>query len=167
MRKIIRTKVDLPGYVAGTIIEKRSGLYYVKNEIFTIPVPETIIKNNLFYEELSDKFCLNYGDKITIKKQFLYKYNLPQNEFSILTFVEYMSNNFYFLKANFNGKKIQVDIRHIKLAETYYFIDSKGKIQIATIGKDVSADNYRKNISNYFDSKDEAYQHQIKVVKCD
>jgi len=154
--KKIRTKVELPGYKSGTVLVKRNEMWYSDNRIFSIPVPETISKNDPFYEELTEEYCLVAGDKINIKKQFLSKYKLPIGEFTPIIFMEYLKNNDFFLKANLNGKVIQVDVRHIKIANVYYFVDSKGKTQITTFGKEPDADTYRRKVGNFFISKEDA-----------
>jgi hypothetical protein len=154
--KKIRTKVDLPGYKAGTILVKRNEMWYSDNRIFSIPVPEAISKNDPFYEELTEEYCLVGGDKIKIKKHFLSKYKLPIGEYTTMDFIEYITNNNFFAKVNLNGRIFQVDIRHISKANFYYFIDSKGKTQIATIGKEPDVDIYRRSVGNFFIFKEDA-----------
>ena len=164
MKTELMLKIDLPGFPVGTIIKKVGTSAWIvdkTNEIYTIPVNPTDIGK--FYIELPDEVKVNIGDSINIKEQFVKKYKgVSSRTMLIVVANERLSKT---IKVNFNNQIIDVDKKHFKITEMYYFVDSKGKIQKTLVGADIPTDNYRKLIGNYFLTKDDVYQYEIKFVK--
>lgn len=48
--------------------------------------------------------------------------------------------------------------------ETYYFVNSKGKVCIDIVGKDKAGDSFRQKVKNFFKTSDEANAYLKKLV---
>ncbi len=55
-----------------------------------------------------------------------------------------------------NGPFLAMNEKILNLYIKYYFVNSKGEIHEALVGKDKRADTFRKSIGNYHENKDKA-----------
>ena len=55
----------------------------------------------------------------------------------------------------------------VKLSETYWFINSSGKICSSEVGKDARADRWRKRVGNYFETEEECRKMYMKLTEPD
>lgn len=131
--------------------------------------------------EITDKDEIYFdGGKLTDTIASVIKANLDKNfklvnfKFQVGDYVKILTdkNNILYQVAYINPKEIGLNevfskrskiihntkysLTTFKKVEIYYFYSSKGVIQMAIVGNDKSADEYRKTIGNYFSSSEEA-----------
>ena len=69
-----------------------------------------------------------------------------------------------FAIVRYTLEQVKVPVKDLISSEIYYFIDSKGKLQTAKLGKEPDADVYRKAIGNYAIVKEDAYKYVEKLM---
>lgn len=128
---------------------------------------------NFFIAELPMKYkigeqvCLNNKnskfiacDKIgfRIYKNYpVFQNNRPYN------IIGYLDNK-YIIENDSNRYGLFSE-KDIKKYETYYFVNSKGKICNTVIGMDPDADSFRISIGNYHNDKDKCGNYLINLIK--
>ena len=74
-------------------------------------------------------------------------------------------DNKYVIKSvNDSSKILTLSVSKFKVADVYFFLDSKGKIQMTYTGKDTEADEWRKFNYNMFKTKDDAQRRKDEII---
>jgi hypothetical protein len=73
-------------------------------------------------------------------------------------------NRYVITSVNDKSKVANVSDKKFKLADIYYFLDSKGRVQMSYTGKDAEADEWRNVSHNMFKSKEDADSYKNEII---
>lgn len=111
---------------------------------------------------------LNIGDVITVDENRIPK-GYSKGLYKVVDY--YPKQEKYLVSAlhgdtrfTLNGNDIKLSEKYLKKAEVYYFLDSKGIIQMTYTGKDKSADDWRTISYNIYKTKEDAQKHKEALV---
>lgn len=138
----------------------------MENKFYTLisAIPYTTFKkNDVFMVDGENNVFMKFkvGDIIRYKfrpKEGTKVYQVTDINPTHITLKEYFTTRFETVP---NSPRYTDAMQKV---EIYYFISSKGIVQYDVTGKDVMADEYRKRIGNYFKTKEEASNFELKTV---
>lgn len=67
-------------------------------------------------------------------------------------------------RTTINSNEIKLSEKYLKAADVYYFLDSKGNVQMTYTGKDKEADEWRAVVYNIYKTKDDARKHKEELI---
>lgn len=148
---------------------------FKKNDVFMVDKDGKVFVNGILVDTGIERI-LNFNDKKYFKPMFMkfkvgdilrYKFR-PKEGTKVYQVTDinptHITLKEFFTKVSETVPNSPCYTDAMQKAEIYYFISSKGIVQYDVTGKDVMADEYRKRIGNYFKTKEEASNFELKVV---
>ena len=161
------TSIPFTSIKINTIIKKIGDGYYV-NEKLPDGCSSKVSRIPFFNDELAQMYCCEIqvyprqiDNNMTVLFESNAKYDLAKgqvvsfDEFTGEYEIKYVSKNRPYYK--------RFKFEQLIVPKKYYFLSSKGIIQDVHEYNDCEADNWRKLIGNYFESKEDckAYKEQL------
>lgn len=158
-----------------TLISAIPYMTFKKNDVFMVDGENNVFVNGILLNT-GIEHMLNFKDSKYFKPMFMkfkvgdiLRYKFRPKEGTKVYQVTDINPTYITLKEYFTTRTETVPnspryTDAMQKVEIYYFISSKGIVQYDVTGKDVMADEYRKRIGNYFKTKEEASNFELKVV---
>ena len=162
MKKYYDFLIDIPEFKIkkGDVCYRENGKYLMESSNRELP-SYLKMDSNVISAHPYDRMFENGTFVIPNGQVLPSKY--PSGLYVITDF--YVRQNKYAIQSiNDNSKTASVSVKNFKVAEIYFFIDSKGKIQMTYTGKDKDADEWRKISFNMFKKKEDAQKYRDSVI---